>query len=46
MNLRDFSAIARPVDFRYPTNRAITIVVSVVLVGEVIRRLLIGTDLT
>lgn len=45
MNLRDFSAIARPVDFRYPTNRAITIVVSVVLVGEVIRRLLIGTDL-
>ena len=43
MHLRKVSAIARPVDLRYPTNRAIAVLVVVVVVGESVRQLLMGT---
>ena len=42
MDLRTFSAIARPVDLRYATNRAIALAASIVLVGEAVRHLIAG----
>jgi hypothetical protein len=45
MNLRQISAIARPVDRRFPTNRAIACGTVVLMVGDFLRRLLTGSDL-
>lgn len=45
MNLRKISAIARPVDPSFPTNRAIAIVTTAVVIGDFLRRLFTGSDL-
>ena len=44
MSLRNFSAIARPVDPRFPTNRAIAALTLAVIVGDLIRRLVGGSE--
>ena len=44
MDLRRISAIARPIDLRYPTNRAIAVLMAVVLAGEFFRRVLSGSE--
>jgi len=46
MNLRSVSAIARPVDFKYPTNRAIAIITVATAAFELLRSLIVGAGLT
>ena len=45
MNLRKISAIARPVDLSFLTNRAIALVTAAIVVGDFLRRLFTGSDL-
>ena len=45
MNLRKISAIARPVDPSFLTNRAIALVTAVIVVGDFLRRQFTGADL-
>jgi hypothetical protein len=44
MHLRGISALARPIDLRYPTNRAIAALTMVAIVGEAARQLFTGAD--